>query len=78
MIQRLTFPNPIGQETGSPSSSTTVVRAPLEPAEPSAVGAPAGEVLKLGDPDQTKVTAHDQEPTGLVIPLGSDESEAPA
>jgi len=53
----------------------------LDPAEPTAAGDPAGEVLKLGcwsDPDQTKVTTHDPEPTGLVIPLGSDESEAAA
>jgi hypothetical protein len=53
----------------------------LEPAEPTAAGSPAGKVVKLGcwaDPDQTKVTTHDPEPTDLVIPLGSDESDAAA
>jgi hypothetical protein len=44
----------------------------LELAEPTAARARGG--VCWSDPDQTKVTTHDPEPTGLVIPLGSRQT----
>ena len=49
----------------------------VEPAEPTEVGAEAGQVVRLAswnDADRTSLAPHEPEPTDVVVVLGSGDS----
>jgi hypothetical protein len=50
----------------------------VEPAEPASAAEPAGQIVKLAswkDENRNSLTPHRPEATGVVVVLGSDETE---